>query len=82
MQHWLRHNALKCLMLPALLSLSAEANAQAVRSDANCTYQTCALGLAPVWNGLAVTRGGEQREIAVLGFFFPTDISRSFEADR
>jgi hypothetical protein len=82
MQQWLRDNALKLLTLLAFLSLSAEASAQAVRSDANCTYQTCALGLAPVWNGLAVTRGSEQREVAVLGFLFPTDISRTFEADR
>ena len=65
----------------AALSITSAANAQATR-DANCTYQRCALGLAPVWNGLAVTRGEEQRKVAVLGFFWPDDVSRAFEGDR
>ena len=58
------------------------ADAQQPRAETNCTYETCALGLSPAWNGLAVTRGTEQRPLAVLGFFFPTDVSRTFQADR
>ena len=48
------------------------------RAPANCTYESCALGLAPVWNGLAITRGISQRPIAVLGFFWPEDIRPVF----
>ena len=65
----------------AALSVASVANAQATR-EANCSYERCALGLAPVWNGLAVTRGLEQREVTVLGFFWPGDVSRAFEGDR
>lgn len=65
----------------AALSIASIASAQATR-EANCTYERCALGLAPVWNGLAVTRGEEQRKVAVLGFFWPGDVSSTFEGDR
>jgi hypothetical protein len=51
------------------------------RADPNCTYQTCALGLAPVWNGLEVTRGDAQTHVATLGFFIPEDISHVFAED-
>lgn len=47
----------------------------------NCTYESCALGLAPAWNGLAVTRGISGRQIANLGFFWPTDIRPLFAGD-
>ena len=48
------------------------------RPEANCTYESCALGLAPAWNGLAITRGISQRQIGVLGFFWPGDIRPIF----
>ena len=51
------------------------------QAPANCTYQTCALGLAPVWDGLAVTRGDSERRVATLGFFLPGDVSSVFEGD-
>ncbi len=54
------------------------ATAAAQQAAANCTYETCALGLAPVWNGLAVTRGISERQIANLGFFWPSDIRPVF----
>ena len=69
------------LVFVATLSLASIANGQAT-SETNCNYQRCALGLAPVWNGLAVTRGEEQRNVAVLGFFWPGDVSGVFEGDR
>ena len=65
--------------LVALFAASAASlEAQAERAPANCTYESCALGLAPAWNGLAITRGIAQRQIAVLGFFYPDDIRPVF----
>lgn len=34
-----------------------------------CPYVRCALGIAPVWNGLAVVRGADGERVATLGFF-------------
>lgn len=51
------------------------------RTPANCTYQNCALGLSPVWNGIDITRGEEQTRVASLGFFFPQDVSHAFRED-
>ena len=66
----------------ALLAFTAASSAplaaQVERAPANCTYESCALGLAPAWNGLAITRGIAQRQIAVLGFFYPDDIRPVF----
>jgi hypothetical protein len=67
-------------ILSAMILVSIPASAQS-RASANCTYQSCALGLMPVWNGLEVTRGDSQHHVAVLGFFLPQDISRSFADD-
>jgi hypothetical protein len=66
----------------AIIFSAAALNAQAPSREANCTYQACALGLAPVWNGLEVTRGDSQRRVATLGFFIPRDISSVFTDDR
>lgn len=64
----------------AAFALPAVAGAQ-VRTPANCTYQTCALGLAPVFDGLAVVRGESERRVATLGFFIPGDVSSVFADD-
>jgi hypothetical protein len=48
------------------------------RAEANCTYEACALGIAPVWNGLAITKGERQETVATLGFFYPTDVASVF----
>lgn len=64
-----------------LLIVSPFASAAQGRAPANCTYQTCALGLAPVWDGLAVVRGDSERRVATLGFFLPGDVSSVFEDD-
>lgn len=77
-----RANAAAMSIFALATILPATLNAQEARTEANCTYETCALGLAPAWNGLAVTRGNAQRTVAVLGFFYPTDVSRTFQADR
>jgi hypothetical protein len=44
---------------------------------AECPYSTCALGIAPRWNGLAVVRGGGGPQVANLNFFWPRDITTS-----
>jgi hypothetical protein len=63
----------------SLVALPAVTEAQ-VR-PANCTYQTCALGLSPVFDGLAVVRGDSERRVATLGFFLPGDVSSVFQDD-
>ena len=67
----------------AVIALAASSSVAAAQrqAPANCTYQTCALGLAPVWDGLAVTRGDSERRVATLGFFLPGDVSSVFEGD-
>lgn len=65
----------------AVAPVAANAQGTAVAADPNCTYQICALGLAPVWDGLAVVRGESERRIATLGFFVPGDISEVFRDD-
>jgi hypothetical protein len=47
----------------------------------NCTYQTCALGVAPTWDGLTITRGDSSRPVAILGFFWPGDVRGPFIGD-
>ncbi|MEO8192712.1 MAG: hypothetical protein ABI681_02600 [Gemmatimonadales bacterium] len=61
-------------------ALAVDAGAQS-RAPANCTYQQCALGLKPVWNGLSITRGESERQIANLGFFWPEDVSGVFSGN-
>ena len=68
-------------MLVALHAMPAAAQRAVSRTDPNCTYQTCALGVAPVWNGLEITRGDSQQRVGVLGFFVPQDISNVFADD-
>ena len=64
----------------SLVALPAVTEAQ-VRPPANCTYQTCALGLSPMFDGLAVVRGDSERRVATLGFFLPGDVSSVFQDD-
>ena len=45
---------------------------------ASCTYQRCALGIAPAWNGLVVTRGAAQERVANLGFFWTRSLDHVF----
>ncbi len=70
-------------LLAVLIALTASPSvSQSQRpSTANCTYQSCALGLVPVWDGLSVVRGDSERRIATLGFFLPGDVSSVFQED-
>jgi hypothetical protein len=47
----------------------------AAPNDSACSYRSCALSIAPRWDGLAVVRGVEGRRIANLHFFWPRDIT-------
>ena len=40
-------------------------------ADSVCSYQRCALGIAPRWNGLALVRGTAAAPVANLNFFWP-----------
>ena len=44
--------------------------------DSSCTYATCALSIAPTWDGLAVRRGIRGPRVANLHFFWPLDITQ------
>lgn len=71
-----------CAIAIAIASATSagEASAQA-GSDPNCTYERCALGLVPAWNGLTITRGESERVVGNLGFFMPGDVTSLFEGD-
>ena len=43
--------------------------------DSACAYRSCALRIAPMWNGLAVVRGPEAHRVTNLNFFWPRDIT-------
>ena len=75
--------ARRLLLLLTLVVAPVAANAQvgAPRTEPNCTYQTCALGLAPVWDGLAIVRGEPESRVGTLGFFVPGDVSAIFRDD-
>jgi hypothetical protein len=79
------NDVMKCITISALaigvfcMPLSS-AKAQA-RPEANCTYEACALGIAPVWNGLAITKGEREETVATLGFFYPTDVASVFKGN-
>lgn len=69
--------ALFAVLLAAVpVLLPAQAN-----PDSTCAYTRCALGIAPVWNGLAVVRGTERQRVANLGFFFPRDVAPAFAGE-
>jgi hypothetical protein len=76
-----RHVALS-LLLGATLATRAAAQrptpaipAVASPNDSACTYRSCAFGISPRWDGLAVVRGAEARRVANLHFFWPRDIT-------
>jgi hypothetical protein len=50
-------------------------------ASGGCDYQRCALGIAPVWNGLAVVRGVDRDQVANLNFFWVRDVTAAFAGD-
>ena len=77
----MRKSSFSALLLLAFAPAGILLGQTPSRGPANCTYESCALGLAPVWNGLAITRGISERPIAVLGFFWPDDVTPLFRDD-
>jgi hypothetical protein len=68
--------------LVTVLSLRAGAQvalptpaAAAAPNDSACSYRSCALSIAPRWDGLAVVRGTAREHVANLHFFWPRDIT-------
>jgi hypothetical protein len=47
-------------------------------TDGRCTYERCALSIAPVWNGLALVRGVTETRVANLGFFWAHPLDHVF----
>lgn len=47
-------------------------------ADSACSYERCALGIAPTWSGLNVVRGTDGTRVASLGFFWPRDLAPVF----
>jgi len=46
-----------------------------VVTDSVCGYRTCALTIAPRWNGLAVVAGNEGPQLANLHFLVPRNVT-------
>jgi hypothetical protein len=75
----IRHSILLLLCAaPLLAQHSASATVVTPRAGAACSYETCALGIVPTWNGLDVVRGAVGERSASLGFFLPRDITPAF----
>lgn len=55
--------------------LLAVPRTQAFAQQTRCSYRECAVAIVPAWNGLQVVRQSDNRAVANLNFFFPTDIS-------
>lgn len=60
----------------ALAPVARVARGQEIASAeaAACDYGSCALGIVPTWNGLAVVRGSNGPRVANLNFFWPRSI--------
>jgi len=67
-------------VLTVMVSHSAPAQ-ESRASVAGCSYEDCALGIAPAWNGLLVVRGSAGRRVANLNFFLPRDIAPVLRGD-
>ncbi len=68
-----RPSAVLAAVLLAVFGGAHQLAAQSVQTpaaDSACSYQQCALGIAPRWNGLALVRGTAATPVANLGFFW------------
>jgi hypothetical protein len=75
----MRHIRLSFTFVCAASAHAAAQTTSASRlADTACTYQTCALSIAPAWDGLRVVRGGAGQRVANLHFFWPSDIDDVF----
>lgn len=74
----LRHLILVLAAAAVATPAVADAQERALDRPAECHYIDCALGIAPVWNGLAVVRGAQEARVANLNFFWARDITGAF----
>lgn len=66
-------------ILPGIVGGATRLAAQPARPapvDGACSYERCALGIAPRWNGLALVRGTTATPVANLNFFWPRPLDR------
>jgi len=69
-------------VVAATLTAARAGNAQSAPVGGSaCDYQTCALTIAPRWNGLAIVRGISGETVDNLNFFFPHDIGAALGAN-
>lgn len=72
--------ALVALTLVLALPRAAAAQlADAARPSADCDYQRCAYNIIAALHGLRVVKGGQETQVATLGFLWTRDISVHFE---
>ena len=72
--------ALSMVALPIVVARALNAQVPTVSEHAlgtPCTYERCALSIAPRWNGLAVVRGAAGSRIANLNFFWPRTVTEA-----
>jgi hypothetical protein len=72
-----RRAALLLAALVVVVARAPRAGAQAAPAG-DCTYTRCALGIAPVWNGLALVRGAGNERVANLGFLWTGSLHAVF----
>jgi hypothetical protein len=64
-----------CVTAGAQQTTTPQAAAPQPPADSVCTYRSCALSIAPAWDGLAIRRGIRGPRVANLHFFWPRDIT-------
>jgi hypothetical protein len=67
--------------LTLLVAVPLIAQTTTHRAVDRCTYQRCALGIAPTWNALDVVTGETGDRVASLGFFLPRSLAATFAGD-
>lgn len=60
---------------------SAQTTTASRPADTACSYEACALSIAPAWDGLHVVRGSARERVANLHFFWPTDVDDVLRGD-
>lgn len=81
-EHLLAGAMLALAGAPVAAQQAADApRAVVAAAPAGCSYERCAVGIAPLWNGLAVVRGPERAPVANLHFFWPHEVESAFSGD-
>jgi hypothetical protein len=59
----------------------SEGQSPAVAAPPQCSYERCALGIAPRLTALDVVRGSNQERVASLAFLWPRGVAAPFAGD-